>query len=127
MTVLDSNQYEDRTIEVFFHALYTYSLILPCLDACYSNNLFNGKKLHELEGRILHSLWKSKHDLDIVTDSKANIYFTEIGLELFDLIKAHIEVVYNKNIFLYDKYTLKGQPYNFTYEIFQKQNSVSLS
>ncbi|MGB4958269.1 MAG: hypothetical protein WBO36_02275 [Saprospiraceae bacterium] len=77
-----------------------------------------------MEGRILHSLWKAKHDLDIITDHNANIYFTEIGLELFGLIKTQIVTVYNKNEILFDKYTLKGQLYNFTYEIFNIQNLV---
>lgn len=121
---IEVNQYEDRTIEVFFHALFTYHLILNCLSACLENDVFTGKKRHELEGRILHSLVKCSADLKKINREKANDFFTPEGMVIYDEIVKTYNRVATKWAYLPKKYSLAGQPYNFTYSVFLEKNKI---
>ena len=124
-TILESNEFEDRTIEVFFHALYTYSLILYSLTSCHKSNIFEGLKVKELEGRILYTIIKARHDLETITNEKAHQYFTELGLEIFTDIKEKIQGLSKDYANLNELYTLKNQPYNFTLSIFMEENTFA--
>lgn len=122
--ILESNKYEDRTIEIGFHSLFTYLLILTSLDASLQLELYRGKKLHEIKGRLLYTLTKCGNDLNLINEEKANKYFTEKGLKIYYVILKTYHEIRDRRFYLFEKHTIKNQPYNFTYSVFDKMNPI---
>ncbi|ESU24505.1 hypothetical protein FEDK69T_09530 [Flavobacterium enshiense DK69] len=121
---MTDNEKDDRTIYIWFHALYTYYTTFICLDACLENDVFEDpKKKHEALGRVAFYLKKCSHDLNLFSSGGPEI-FTSIGLQIYqEILKKYLEMN-NKWENLVFEFDLSNQPYNFTYSKFLELNPV---
>lgn len=97
----DGSFIENRDLCVVFHALYTYYTSFICLDACLSNNVFQGKQKHEAMGRIAFYINKCYRDLILIDNPisleiLSNKYFTKKGLLIYKELKKKWEEMYEK-------------------------------
>jgi hypothetical protein len=126
----DGTFIENRDLNVLFHALYTYYTSFVCLDACLSNNVFDGKQKHEAMGRIAFYLNKCYNDLLLIDapvnlEIQSNNYFTEKGLLIYKELKNKWKEMYEKWNEKTKHFDMTNQPYNFTYSNFLKLNKIS--
>jgi len=133
-TIIENIKYkgkvvENRNVEVFYHALFTYYLTLDCLDKALDNIKLTELENLEILGRIKFYLIKFYNDLQLIRNM--GIKFNEQESNLFTNI-GHQFINYYANYWenLRDKYSnrikdldLSGQPYNFTNKIFYEKNT----
>jgi hypothetical protein len=121
---------ETRSIEVVFHALYTYYTTFICLNACLENGVFTKLKRFEALGRMKFYLFKCYKDLLLI--KKLNISFEENESDIFTE-KGHIiinnilktwDIMNKKWGKEVDSLILNRQPYNFTNKIFYEENDL---
>lgn len=60
---------DSRTLYAAFHGLFTYSLILTVLSACFRSGVVETQDAHELRGRIAFYLLKFRIDLENLAQS----------------------------------------------------------
>jgi len=139
------NVESNRSVEIWFHALYTYYASFICLNAFLEKSDFTKIQRIEALGRILLYLHRCYYDLRLfytpidsskiftkipadyqfVEDVSKKI-FTDIGKKIFIEIRNKWIEIYNKYYALIDDYTLDGQGYNFDLKIFLKNNPSCL-
>lgn len=135
----------NRSVEIWFHALYTYYASFICLDASLENNDFSKSQRLEALGRILLYIHRCHYDLQLnytsipasdlfnkiprdfsFVDNDSQNVFTEIGLEIFMKIKDKWVEIYDKYYLLVENFNMEGQTYNFDFSIFIKNNPQCL-
>ncbi|MGU3376568.1 hypothetical protein [Chryseobacterium sp. M5A1_1a] len=117
---------ETRTLEVVFHALFTYYFIFDNLDKLYSNVKLNPRQEHEVLGRISIYILKCQNDLLLLEHlfgKEDNIFF-EYGMFIFTEMKNKLLEMKNKYEYIYQSYDFKDHPYNFTYQQFAEKNPI---
>lgn len=113
---------EDRTVYVAFHGVFTECLICIALNACLLAGVFEGRRRHELVGRLSFAMRRLQLDLPplrrsgVMTDQGAAM--VESFGEVFDGIFARI----GDSLVACD---LSNQPYTFSYGRFAARNPVS--
>lgn len=137
------NNHDNRNVEIWFHALYTYYTIFTCLDACIESKVFNQHQEYEALGRILLYIYKCHYDLSIIStpidghklydiideskrfnEDKSKQIFTEDGLIIFNEIKNKWNEVFIKYYPRLKELSLHNQSYNFDYQLFLKANPL---
>jgi hypothetical protein len=120
---------DHRSINILFHALYTYYTTLLCLDNCIVQNLFKDKQKHEALGRI--AFYLKKLELDLKRFDLVNNYFGNIENILDSSVIKIFEKIEKLYLKMIEKYgeklknlNLKNQPYNFTYSNFVELNTI---
>lgn len=131
----------NRSVEIWFHALYTYYASFICLDASLDKNDFSERQRIEALGRILLYVHRCYYDLQLYYESipgtdlfrkipedykfiestPKNI-FTKTGKAIFDEIRNKWIAIYDKYYDVVKDFNLNGQFYNFDLEIFIKNN-----
>lgn len=131
----------NRSVEIWFHALYTYYASFICLDACLDNNDFSKIQRIEALGRILLYIHRCYYDLQLyytsipgsdifkkipknynfIETTNKNI-FSPTGIEIFHEIKYKWIEIFNKYYLELVNFNLDGQLYNFDLSIFIKNN-----
>ncbi|MCL9804905.1 hypothetical protein NAT51_05200 [Flavobacterium amniphilum] len=129
LTMPDGSLTEKRSLLVLFHALYTYYSSFLCLDSCLENNVFNTRQKHEALGRIAFYINKCCRDLllfdnPIHLDTKANQYFTEEGIIIYNELKNKWKEMHQKWFEKVKNFDLSNQPYNFTFSEFIELNPL---
>ncbi|MEO8534360.1 MAG: hypothetical protein ABI441_11435 [Flavobacterium sp.] len=120
---------DHRTIYILLHALYTYYTTLLCLDNCLKNNKFNKQQEKEAIGRIGFYLNKCYFDLNRF--EKINLFYngidnvlTEDGKEIYKLIQKKYFEICQKWQTTTNNFDYSNQPYNFTFKLFDKLNTL---
>ncbi len=128
-TIIKSNNpnSEGRSLVVVLHALYTYFAILENFEKCISNNIFEGDKEHELNGRLVFTIYKfySDYNLLINPDSTSK-YLNEKGVTIIQFFKLKFDLICSIHRERLEHLDVTNQPYNFSYEIFKTTNSIDL-
>ncbi|MCB9202361.1 MAG: hypothetical protein H6604_04840 [Flavobacteriales bacterium] len=132
-----------RSVEIWFHALYTYYTSFTCLDACVQNKVLNKEQENEALGRILLYIYRCHYDLNLINnpinhteifnfiteepnfenDLSKNI-FTSDGLIILNEIKRKWYEMYKKYYFNLKDLTLNQQAYNFDFSVFKQENNL---
>lgn len=120
----ENNIIESRTMEVVFHALFTYYFIFDNLDKILSSASLTQKQKHECLGRIAIYILKCQNDFLLIADvfGESRNIFSEDGLVIFKKIeKKHSEmkIKYGK---ITSSFDFTAHPYNFTYKEFINRN-----
>jgi hypothetical protein len=114
---------EDKTsIYGAFHGLFTQTNINQCLLSCYQANIFSGKQLHELLGRISDDMKRFKSAINLLGHKEI---FTEQGWQLYSDFKRVFEELYQNNQSLINGFDTSNQPYIFNYNKFSTLNPLS--
>lgn len=130
--------YETRDVEVLIHALYTYYSTFLTLNTFLDQQVFEGRKRHELLARMAFYLEKCYSDLSLFEQPtfdfnkteklyKPEDLFTENGLTIYNGIKHYFGEMFNKWNRITKSYDLGNQPYNFTYSKFIELNPYELN
>ncbi|PZU90610.1 MAG: hypothetical protein DI529_02465 [Chryseobacterium sp.] len=136
---------QNRSVEIWFHALYTYYASFICLDASLENNDFSEIQRLEALGRILLYIQRCHYDLQLFytsipvselfnriprdisfVNNRSKDIFTEIGLEIFYKIKDKWIEIYNKYYPIVENFNMENQTYNFNFSTFLKNNPQCL-
>jgi hypothetical protein len=120
---------ETRSLLTVLHAMYTYDCIFTCFYDCLVNDVFRNehRKRHELLGRLAFSILKFVDDLKLLSQKDRNgksVFFSEGGLNLLRGFYKTYEMILENFSGDLNNIDLSHQPYNFSYEIFLKYNSV---
>lgn len=117
------NKKDHRSINILFHALYTYYTSLMCLNDCLKNNYFNKKQQNDAIGRI--GFYINKCTVDLNNFEKINCHFGSIenvltsdGIEIYLMIKEkYLEVLENWSPII-KCFDYSNQAYNFSFKKF---------
>lgn len=118
---------DHRTINVLFHALYTYYTSFMCLDNCLENNFFDEKQKKETIGRI--GFYLEKCAIDIKNFEDVIKYFncledtlTVDGISIYLTIKSKYQEILTKWNNIITSFNYSNQTYNFNCKNFFKLN-----
>jgi hypothetical protein len=120
---------ETRSLFVVHHAMYTYDCILNCFYDCLINQVFKNDKHkeHELIGRIIFTLNKFVKDFELISQRDNNgvsLYFNESGMLMLEEYLKTFKKITNKFSKVLLNINLNGQPYNFSYNEYLKNNPI---
>lgn len=129
INLLFDNTDEYRTIEVLFHALYTYYTSMVCLDNCIDNECFSNIQNHEAKGRIGFYILKSRRDIEkfrLIIDhfGGENFILGKKGLILYKEILYELSRIDKKWSTYTSSFLYSNQPYNFTFKNFISLNPL---
>jgi hypothetical protein len=114
---------EEDTSPVYgaFHGLFTQANITRCLFDCYQTNIFSGKQLHELLGRLSDDVKRFRSALSLLAHREI---YTELGWLVFHEFKRTYEELYRDCQPLVSAFDTSNQPYIFCYHKFQELNPL---
>ncbi|BFM43150.1 hypothetical protein CFS9_17910 [Flavobacterium sp. CFS9] len=122
-----TNQKDHRTINTLLHALYTYYTTILCLDNCLKNKVFNNKQKKESIARI--GFYLNKCNIDLERFEQINVFFKGIenvlnsdGIKFYLFIKENLLIFSENWLPTISTFNYSNQPYNFTFEHFNKLN-----
>ncbi len=119
---------DTRSLRILLHAIFTYVVITDCLGTCLESKVFsNFRKQQETEGRLVFTLVKFKHDLDLLREAPLADILTEEGMKICNLMSETYEKAALKHQNSLQTIRVSKQPYNFTYSIFIEENAISLN
>lgn len=120
-------QKDHRTINTLLHALYTYYTTILCLDNCLKNKTFRNKQKKETVARI--GFYLNKCNIDLERFEQINAFFKGIenvlnpeGIKIYVQIKENLLIFSEKWLPATTILDYSNQPYNFTFEHFNKLN-----
>lgn len=104
-----------------FHGLFTLTNITEFLSRCIAQNTFDGLQHLEVQGRISDNMKRFKTALEVFDERKI---YTDLGWELYGMLKASYESVYQENHELIASFETSNQPYVFSFKKFLEANPV---
>lgn len=112
---------DDRSVYVVLHGVFTEFAMVHGLRLCDERAVFSGRKAHELRGRLAFIAQKTAIDLRNLAPPSL---LTPTGRALYDTFLAEFERLRRERPELLAGYTMAGQPYNFSYELFARANPM---
>lgn len=118
---ITKNEEDHGTIYLRFHGLFTYLSILGWLLAYSEKSLDEREEIHELKGRTLFHL--QRFHILLQKFSVLSVFEPEgeRWLEIFEDFSNRNSDTY---LALSEQYSIEGQPYDFSYEIFKALNPI---
>ena len=114
---------ENRTLEIVYHALFTYYFIFDNLDKVFTSASLSQRQRNEIIGRISLYILKCQNDfflLDSLFDDLKDIFHEDALTIYYEMKKKFLET---KNKYS-DEFDFMDHPYNFTYKKFIEKNYI---
>lgn len=111
---------DNRSLYTVLHGLYTERAMVQCLRKLDERGVFAGRRAHELRGRLAFIFWKMS--IDVVNVSQPGL-FTPLGERLVDVFRATFRATERERPDLH-RHVLRGQPYNFDYDLYARDNPI---
>jgi HEXXH motif-containing protein len=111
---------DTRSLYTVLHGLYTERAMVQCLRKLDERGVFDGRRAHELRGRLAFIFWKMSIDVANVSQPRL---FTPLGESLVDVFRATFRATERERPDL-RSHVLSGQPYNFNYELYARNNPI---
>lgn len=112
---------DDRPVYVVLHGAFTEFAMVHGLRLCDEHGVFSGRQAHELRGRLAFISQKTAIDLRNLAPASL---LTPAGRALYETFRAAFERLRHERPELLSGYSMAGQPYNFSYELFARANPL---
>lgn len=123
ISVFNGQPDDDRSIYVVLHGVFTEAIMAKCLDACLTEQVFDARRQHELQGRLAFIMRRFAADLRNI--SRSGI-LTPRGEDLVHaLYMVWTEIMMQRREMI-EACDFSGQAYNFCYRTFAEHNSPTL-
>ncbi|OCB77905.1 hypothetical protein [Flavobacterium crassostreae] len=134
------NNNDNRNVDIWFQALFTYYTSFLCLDKCIDANVFDKQQETEAIGRILLYIYRCYYDLNLIGNTKQDrkmfdkitlsikksttesLIFSNDGQKILNIIKNKYAKMFNKYYMKFEHLSFKNQTYNFDLTIFLNDN-----
>jgi len=111
---------EIRSLYTVLHGLYTERAMVECLRKLDERAVFEGRKAHELRGRLAFIFRKMQ--IDVANASHRGL-FTPFGESIVDVFRETFTRTERERPDLF-RHVLEGQPYNFDYALYARHNPI---
>ncbi len=117
----NNHLHDERSVYVVLHGAFTEFAMTYGMRKCDERAVFAGRQAHELVGRLAFIAQKFGVDLNNLAPAEL---LTPAGRALYEVFFATFERLRCERPELITGYTMKGQPYNFSYELFARANPM---